>query len=304
MKDFKTYQYLKGEPMTNMDKAEKDSKFWNEGKWKNFIEPLLPADCQDMTFVDVGCNAGLFLKLAKEKGFDRAIGVEADKDAYNRGIIYRDNNKFDYKIINDKIENCDLPLADFTILSNVHYYIGILDWLEYVDKLESKTRYCLIITKKANDRHYRPLTSIADTKYYFRNWEQVGAVYDVDKNDPAPREIYSLLFKSRKLDRTPIKLLKNVSMDYQKEFYDEIEKGTNFLNTKYLTYWKKWRKDELTDEEIKDFVKGKVNLFEDIKQNGMQKPIVIGQDNSLLDGNHRLEINRRLGYKSIISRKT
>ena len=65
MKDFKTYQYLKGEPMTNRDKTEKDSKFWNEGKWKNFIEPLLPKDCRDMTFVDVGCNAGLFLKISR-----------------------------------------------------------------------------------------------------------------------------------------------------------------------------------------------------------------------------------------------
>ena len=98
--------------------------------------------------------------------------------------------------------------------------------------------------------------------------------------------------------------MKKTFIEYQTEFYDEIEKGTNFLDTKYLTYWKKWRKDKLTDEEIKDFVKGKSRLFEDIKKNGMQKPIVIGHDNSLMDGNHRLEISRRLGYKSIISRKT
>ncbi len=304
MKDFKTYQYLEGEPMTDRDKIEKDSKFWNEGKWKNFIEPLLPEDCSDMTFVDVGCNAGLFLKLAKEKGFKKVIGVEADKGAYERGIAYRDKHKLEYQIINDKIENCDLPLANFTILSNVHYYLGILDWLEYVDKLQSKTCYCLIITKKANDRHERPLTSIADTKYYFRNWEQVGAIYEVDTNDSSPRKIWSLLFKSKTLNSIPINLLKKKAPDYQKEFYDELEKGIDFKNTHYLDCWKKWRKDTLNEEEIKAFVKEKAKLFDSIKKDGMLRPIVTRHDNCIIDGDHRLEIMRRLGYKNIISRIT
>lgn len=55
--------------MTERDKKEVGSKFWNQGKWDNFVLPFIEDDCKDMTLVDVGCNAGLFLKLAKDKGF-------------------------------------------------------------------------------------------------------------------------------------------------------------------------------------------------------------------------------------------
>ena len=70
MKSFSNYQYTGGE-MNERDKQEVRSKFWNEGKWNNFIKPFLPKDCGEMTFIDIGCNAGLFLKMAKEFGFKR-----------------------------------------------------------------------------------------------------------------------------------------------------------------------------------------------------------------------------------------
>ena len=123
MKPFETYQYLKGEAMTERDKKDKDSKFWNEGKWEHFIKPLL-SDSRG-TFIDVGCNAGVYLELAKEYGFERVIGVEPNKGAFDRAVAYRDKHKLDYEIINKRIEDCadELPLADVVLLANTHYYI-------------------------------------------------------------------------------------------------------------------------------------------------------------------------------------
>src|SRR5574343_485811 len=104
MKPFETYQYLAGEPMTDRDKVEVGSKFWNKGKWDNFVLPIIPKDLGDLkeqTFVDMGCNAGLFLKFASEMGFGRVIGVDSNEQAVKRGEEWRDKNggKYEFKCL-------------------------------------------------------------------------------------------------------------------------------------------------------------------------------------------------------------
>src|SRR4030043_191902 len=147
---FDDYQYLEGEPVDDFVKKTINSKFWNRGKWDNFILPFLPEDCFKMTFIDMGCNAGLFLKFAQDKGFERIVGVDVNKEAINKGIDWRDKNGGIYKLLCSRVEESidDLPVADFTVLANIHYYLRMSDWIEYLDKLQFKTRYCIIVTSK------------------------------------------------------------------------------------------------------------------------------------------------------------
>ena len=64
---YDTYQYLgDGQEYHWKNEREKDSRFWNDGRWESFVKPYLPDEASDMTLVDVGCNAGLFVKLAKD----------------------------------------------------------------------------------------------------------------------------------------------------------------------------------------------------------------------------------------------
>ena len=51
-----------------------------------------------------------------------------------------------------------------------------------------------------------------------------------------------------------------------------------------------------------DFVKGKINLAIDIRENGIKRAVNIEEDGRMLEGNHRLVILRHLGYRSIIAR--
>jgi len=125
MKNFSSYQYIDGE-MNDRDKEEVGSKYWNKGKWDNLVLPFLPKDCSEMTLVDMGCNAGLFLKLAEDKGF-KTIGVDSNSKAIELAIEYKKRNKGGYQIIQSRMEDCDLPIVDYTIFVNSHYYFDTED---------------------------------------------------------------------------------------------------------------------------------------------------------------------------------
>ena len=52
---------------------------YHERRWRTFLEPLVPADGKDRTFLDLGCNAGFYMTKAEKLGY-RAIGLERDAD--------------------------------------------------------------------------------------------------------------------------------------------------------------------------------------------------------------------------------
>ena len=102
----------------------KHSAFFNEGKWANFIQPLLPAGPRDRTFVEIGCNVGLYLKMAKGYGFRNVGGVEADADACRMAEQYRDAHGLDYRVLNRKVGEDfswdEMPVADVPGHSHNH----------------------------------------------------------------------------------------------------------------------------------------------------------------------------------------
>jgi hypothetical protein len=300
----------------NEHSNRKGSAFWNEGKWENFIAPFLPEDCSDMAFIEIGCNNGLFLKLAKEKGFRNVIGIEADKKAVKRGIEYRDSLGMDYKILNRRVgENFsfeELPVADFILISNVHYYFDLEDWFKLLDQMIHKTRYCLIISRPVEpNHHWKPRTDITGIKWYFRHWKSQGAIYGLKshhkaKRDPSPRVLWSFLFESE-LKRVQIDdLIKGADGDNIKlerdSFIEELKKGIKLEDTKYYQIWRKRMSRRWDEKRTKEFVQKKIDLINDMRENGMKEPILVQLNNKLIDGGHRTAILRDLGYKSIITR--
>lgn len=299
MKPFSTYQYIGGE-MTERDKQEVGSRFWNEGKWNNFVKPLLPKDCKEMTFVDVGCNRGLFLKLAKEHGFERVIGVEPDMGAYENALK-------GYEIINDRIENVvdELPVADITLMANTHYYILVDDWVEYLKK--AKTNYLIIVTAKRKLNPKYAASDLEGIRSDFRDWKEVGTASIPKDGTPHSRELCGICFKRPFMRRVLISELDNGNAQ-QIGFLEEIDRGADPLKTTYYRRLRSYRKRTGSRQKVWsrqrliDYMRERVELYKDMKKNGLQEAIVVGKNNRITDGNHRCEIRKHLGYKTILIR--
>lgn len=305
MKPFREYQHLPGEPLTERDKTEVGSKFWNEGKWDNFVLPLLPLDCHGLTFVEMGCNAGLFLKLAQDKGFKTVVGVDSDVDAIQRGCRWRDANGGHYRFIRSKMEESieDLPVADYTVLVNAHYYFSIDEWLKYLDRLQYKTRYCIIVTteKRPGNRCWAQ-ADVENVRKYFKTWEETGFVDAIStEGDPRPRKLYGLCFKSPFVERVSIDSLDSGN-HVQDEFYKEIDQGIAFNKTKYYKILKPYRKN-WTEEELDSWIVRKINLYRHIENFWITNPLIISSDNLILDGNHRCQMLKHLGNKEVLVRR-
>lgn len=309
MKPFETYQYLAGEPMTDRDKTEVGSKFWNKGKWDNFVLPFLPSNCYGQTFIDIGCNAGLFLNLADEHGFSFVYGVDSNEGAIKRGLEWRDKNGKDYRLLLAKMENCldYLPMADVVVLANVHYYFKIDDWLRFLDKLQYKTRHCIIVTtaKRPGNRCWAQ-ADLDSVRGYFSNWEEKGFIDELPtEGDPRPRRLWGLLFKSNFIEKENIDALDSGN-HVQDNFYKELDERKPYYNTKYYQIIQKYRlfdRKDWTREELEEFFKKRVDLYGDIKNNGLKSPIIINSDKLILDGNHRCQMLKHLGHKDIFVRQ-
>ena len=283
------------------------SKFCNEGKWENFIKPLLP---DGEVFVEFGSNAGLFLRLATEAGY-KAIGFERDKKDCGIARQYRDNLRLNYKIVETQVDEKLDYLADITLLANFHYHQHVSEFVNLLDSMETKTCYVLIVSvNDIKEPHWRAQPDQKSVERYFQHWDLVGQINPIpQKNDPHPREMFSYLFKSKKIKRIPIEEIKPVGGKEGKEWEDMIafvtqvlkDRNLDIKKTKYYKTQAERRKNKWSQETLDKFVAGKKDLILDIADNGFRRPVIL--DNGLLvDGLHRYLTAIGLGQKGIIAR--
>lgn len=307
MKPFSSYQYLEGD-MTERDKKQVGSKFWNKGKWDNFVAPHLPPDCSDLSFIDMGCNAGVFLHLAKRRGFQTVLGVDSNAESIKRGEEWRIKNGDEYKLICSPMEKIidDLPIVDYTVLANAHYYFTIDNWLEYIDKLKLKTKYVVIVT--AEKQHVNRCWASADVpsiRHYFREWKEVSFVDEMPYgNDPDPRKLWSLCFENPFIEKLEMGSLDS-SNHVQDKFWGEIDSGKHYTETKYYKILVKYRV-KWGQERLHRWIEERLKVYEDMKKNGQKIPILVDfwKKDRILDGNNRYSMKMHLKDKYVYARRT
>jgi hypothetical protein len=307
MKQFKNYQYVFGE-MSDRDKQEQGSKFWNQGKFENFVLPFLPDDVSEMTFIDMGCNHGIFLKMAEDMGFKTVVGVDSDKRVIQKAEEWKKMSGGKYRLIRGLLQHAlpELPIADYTVLANAHYYVPINNWLDYVRELKNKTRYVIIVTAQKKERkpYCKGSPHLEDIREYFEDWEEVGFVEPSLEGDPFPRRLYGLCFRNPLLERIPLDEL-NCGNKVQKGFYQDTDNGINIEDTSYYKIYSKYQLQKRSKRRVDKHLLDIQAVYEDVKKNGIKTPIIAKKslNNRIIDGNHRHEMLKHLGYKSAIVRR-
>ena len=326
----KWYQNVEGvEGAVFKDARRKDSKFWGEGKWNTFVKPLLPEERR--TFIEIGTNAGLFLKMAMDDGFENAIGIEADAGRMNQAKLYRESNGYPYRLIQQRVgedfELDGLPLADVVLFSNVHYYFPIGVFSNLVDRLRSRTLYCIVVSSRANRRSGAARHYLDAVRGYFKDWQEIGVIGDFrgEKNeealraegDPTPRtQMYGVMFKGcldacdvekecAKWDAVDDKHTSHNKFRIAyglREFARRVHSGEAF-ELEDTDLYKYWEKQSLSPEWAREKLAKKRDLIKDIELNGMKEPIYFDKKGRMLDGMHRLSIAKELGYKHILCRR-
>lgn len=329
----KLYQNIKilGKKLVYEDTRRKNSNFWNEGKWNNFIDPLLPKYCKNKTFIEIGSNAGLFLKMAEDKGFRHIIGIESNPGRMEEAELYKKSNGGNYKLLHKKMDQKfdfnTIPLAHVTLISNTHYYLSVINFSRVVDALRTKSLYCIVVSAKARRIPGCARYDITSVRGYFKNWKQkrmrMISVGIGDDSSPRPK-MYGVLFKGA-LEEYDTKRLhakwregnigskkyrKDAIPDALDDFYKKVlshKVAINVRDTAYYRYWEK-RRPDWSDAWIRRKLRQKARLAKSIRDRGMFSPIYLSETNwrygegRLIDGQHRLCIAHKLGYKSILVR--
>lgn len=313
---------VEGRDVTYEDRGRAKSKFWNEGKWENFIRPLLPR--QRQTFLELGCNAGLFLKLAEDAGFERVTGVETRSKIMDQAKCFKEQNGGSYRLLHRRagvnLDLAALALSDVVLMSNMHYYLSVPAFSRLVDDLKNRCLYCIVVSAKAKRRAGNAFSGMYSVRGYFRDWQEMGVIESLDAvGDPAPRkEMFALLFKGS-LEAWPIDgLLRHWSdgvlraREYRRcalppaltDFFGKVLDGEDFSleETLLFDYWTK-RRPQATPEWVLKHLKYKKWLAEDIQANGMNTPIFYDRKRKMLDGIHRLVIAKMLGHEHVLVRR-
>lgn len=320
------YQYLEigGQSFSKPHPDRAASKFWNEGRWHTFIEPLLPEECMDGVFVEMGCDAGLYLKLATDWGFRWVVGIEKNRTPVAEGLRYRDALGYRYRLLKRTLGGAfheagsfdidELPVADVTLLSTFHYYVDINAWIKYVDNLRAKTCRVLIVSRPdLKDRHWEAGASYDAIRGYFDGWWEVGKIEGVPtEGDPKPRELFSVLLENPLLRRVPIEAIdtrgKPGDPMYQAmiDLAERIADGEPFdpLETEYYQRWGERKAGKWSERTLRRFVTLKASVMYSVRDEGPKEPLLVERDTlKLCDGGHRLVVLRALGCHFVIVRE-
>jgi len=288
----------------------------SEGRWNTFIKPLLPFKQGERRRVtDLGCNAGFYTRQCTDLGY-KAIGVERDPIFLAHARYWEENDPKGIKIIEEDLNEYDIPVSSIVILAQVHYWLTPEQLKKLVEKLKEKSQYVIVVGryKRTNKTIIKDIlpglksaSGVDELKLTFGEWNIIKTIYGEGKNF----RHYSMLFKNSNLEERDIDEIKLYPQNMKyKGFLPAFNKlidsvlSNKIDSTDYIKYLTK-RRFKNKDKVLKKHIK----LINDMVENGIREPITTGRmikgeynKNGLWDGDHRFAVAKKIGIKKLVTK--
>jgi SAM-dependent methyltransferase len=274
----------------------------SQERWTEILAPLISPEGGGRLFVELGCNAGYYLRQARDLGY-RAIGVERDPVFYEQACYWEGQESKGVELVCDDMLHYDTPANYLTLLACVHYWLTAEQLKTLLAKLHHRSVNLVIMGKHKGEaaippdrRNLLPYLSGWKIATQTRNRRHYGLLlhnpdlYEADVEQIYNRDVLAVAETGGHSDFFPafsefVRLVAgNQEFDYRStEFY-------RYLRRRKLRY----------RETLMEAYAGHVLS---IRAGGIRRPIAVRQNGLVCDGNHRLVIAKELGIEKIICRK-
>ena len=268
---------------------------YHEWRWQHLVAPLIDKDGTDRMLLDLGCNAGWYMRKAQKLGYT-TLGVEYDQD-------YIDQAPAGLEIINADVNYYRPHCAHTTLLLCVHYHQSREQAEALFHNLTYSTVYLLVMGRTNVDGR----TAISARKEYLM--PMVGA-WDV-VGERAERQFYTVLLKNRRYQELDVEELFQATRDFTltvKGFDDFVPAFQDFVRrTLQDFHW------DASESQFMDYLKrrrfphklGRCWLYkvmiQELQRHGPHTALKV-KGNRIEDGYHRLVVLRELGVKRVVCR--
>jgi len=258
----------------------------NAKRWEQFVLPLMP---HKGTMVDLGCNAGFYLRAATDLGM-RAIGVEREPEFLAHARYWELHDSKGVTIVEQDVRDFTLPMASVVLMANFHYWLTPEEMDLLVAKLRKTTVSCILIGRHRPMASHKSDCRLTYLRKAFDGWTQ-ERVIDGKKH-------FSVKFSNPDLfERDTEELFHHQQLAKSRKFLPSyrkmIETGDN---TDYIAYlqWRKFR-------GVRVLLKRHTRLIHSVKTGGFLEPLTVVGD-KVVDGDHRLILAKTTGIDTMVCR--
>ena len=272
----------------------------SQRRWRDLVQPLIPSNGEGRLFLELGCNAGFYLRKASELGYN-TWGIEKEKVYYEQAQYWELQEPRGVRIEFADINDYQIPACFICLIANVHYWLTPPQINRLMQQLKEKALNVILVSRiYPDERHLSDCTEKA-AREIFSDWEFVDWKHN--------SKHYSILFHNPNLIEYDTANLFNIQpftrsrrfLPAFREFIDVVISRRKFRldKTAYWNYatWRGWRNRLSNLRRIRKMI-----LL--AERDGITNPPLVRANGLMIDGNHRLIIAEKLGIPRIICKQS